>query len=157
MAHALLWTSVAAGEEETQALATALAKACGRGDCILLQGDLGVGKTTFARGFIHALGEKDEEVVSPTFTLVQTYPTKEGWPVWHFDLYRLKRREELDQLGLEEALATGVTLIEWPDLAEGKIPSQALTVRIAYGSDKRTREVALLGDAVWKERLKRLP
>lgn len=152
MKNALL-TAVTADEAQTQALAVRLAGACGLGDCILLKGDLGAGKTTFARGFIGALQQVRDDVVSPTFMLVQTYPTRAGWPIWHFDLYRVRDRKELEHLGLEEALMTGLTLIEWPDVAQEWLPSEALTVQIAY-KDKNRREVTLCGDApLWKQRL----
>ncbi len=96
----------------TAALAARLASLVRRGDVIALGGDLGTGKTSFARAFINALpraedeppGEAAEEVPSPTFTLVQTYRRKPA-DVWHFDLYRLQRPEEAYELGIEEAFA----------------------------------------------------
>lgn len=150
-----LFTMALPDEGATQALATTLAGFCHKGDCLLLKGDLGTGKTTFARGFIRSLGS-EEEVVSPTFTLVQTYLTRAGWPVWHFDLYRLEHAQELDPLGLEEALETGVTLIEWPELAKDRVPQEALTVQLAYEQEGQ-RKATLLGDTkVWKPRLEKL-
>lgn len=87
------------------------------GDCILLSGPVGAGKTHFARSVIQAMMARDgeiEDVPSPTFTLVQVYETSVG-EVWHTDLYRLSHVDELTELGLEDAFETGITLVEWPD------------------------------------------
>lgn len=85
----------------------------------LLVGDLGAGKTAFTRGFIQSFaGLNKEEVPSPTFTLVQTYDTEKG-TIWHFDLYRLKDAEEVWELGFEDALSSGISLIEWPERIAG--------------------------------------
>jgi tRNA threonylcarbamoyladenosine biosynthesis protein TsaE len=141
--------------QTTQALAAMLAKQCASGDCILLYGDLGAGKTTFARGFISTLCEVAEDIVSPTFTLVQTYSGQSGKSVWHFDLYRLKKAEEVEELGLDEALATGIALIEWPQLIEARVPANALKVQLAYGKgDERT--ISFQGNAAWEKRLKEI-
>ena len=87
------------------------------GDCILLSGEVGAGKTHFARSVIQAMMMRDgeiEDVPSPTFTLVQVYETSIG-DVWHTDLYRLTHVDELTELGLEDAFDTAITLVEWPD------------------------------------------
>lgn len=102
-----------ADEAATTALGAALACSLDIGEAILLEGPLGMGKSTLARGLIRALTRPDEDVPSPTFTLVQVYETDP--PVAHFDLYRLTRPEEAFEIGLDEALDTGVALIEWPD------------------------------------------
>src|SRR5690606_10732392 len=98
----------------TANLARLLAAAVRPGDLIALAGDLGAGKSTFARAFVHArqdmTGTPREEVPSPTFTLVQTYEIP-GGAVWHFDLYRLSQPEEAGELGLDEALTDGIVLI----------------------------------------------
>ncbi|HEY1259264.1 MAG TPA: tRNA (adenosine(37)-N6)-threonylcarbamoyltransferase complex ATPase subunit type 1 TsaE, partial [Stellaceae bacterium] len=99
-------------EMATAALAERLAGIAAAGDVIALEGELGSGKTTLARAFIAARGA-GEEVPSPTFTLVQTYQA-ETVSIWHFDLYRLQAPEEAWELGIEEALADGISLIEWP-------------------------------------------
>ncbi|MDE3060477.1 MAG: tRNA (adenosine(37)-N6)-threonylcarbamoyltransferase complex ATPase subunit type 1 TsaE [Pseudomonadota bacterium] len=137
---------------ETQALAAALARHCRSGDCLLLRGELGSGKTTFARGFIQALCP-GEEVVSPTFTLVQTYPGSQA-PIWHFDLYRLKHPGELAEIGLQEALATGIALIEWPELAQSQLPGDALGITIESGPGPEQRLLTFAGrKSVWQSRL----
>ncbi len=138
--------------EETVAFAAKLAKLCTIGDCILLYGDVGVGKTTFARGFIQALTGTSEEIVSPTFTLVQTYPM-EGGAVWHCDLYRLKHASELVELGLDEAFERGITLVEWPEIAAGEFPKHSLKVTLDISGQGRS--ITLSGDG-WNDRLKNL-
>ena len=146
----------AADEAKTQALAAALARQCEPGDCILLSGDLGTGKTTFARGFILALCPQAGDIVSPTFTLVQTYPAGAG-TIWHFDLYRLKNREEIAETGLEEALQTGLTLIEWPELIRQQLPDDALTVTMGLTGDAGRRALTFTGrQGAWGSRLNRL-
>lgn len=119
---------------ETERLAARLAAGCAAGDCIALSGELGAGKTTFARAFIRALAGA-VEVTSPTFTLVQTYdaPT----PLWHADLYRLEHARELAELGLEEALERGILLVEWPEIAEGHLPEDRLRLRLESGEGGR--------------------
>ena len=100
--------------EANARLGARLARLLEPGDAILLEGGLGAGKTTLARGVIEALtGEKDAP--SPTYTLVQPYETDQGLVLLHADLYRLEDPEELDELGLDEALDHGAALIEWPD------------------------------------------
>jgi len=113
----------------TAALGARLAAAAQPGDVIALSGELGSGKTTLARGFLQAAG-LTEEVPSPTFTLVQVYELTR-FAVWHFDLYRLKRPEEAWELGLEDALANGVSLIEWPERLGALLPADRLDVALA--------------------------
>ena len=115
------------------------------GDAVLLQGDLGSGKTTLARAILAALGVV-EAVPSPTFTLVQTYETPR-LTVSHFDLYRLKRAAELDELGLEEALDHGAALIEWPERAADRLPDEALTIHLSADVE---RSAILQGPARWR-------
>jgi tRNA threonylcarbamoyl adenosine modification protein YjeE len=106
------------GAPATEALAARLASRLEAGDCLLLDGPVGAGKTTFARALVGArraaAGLRPEEVPSPTFTLVQTYAT-DGPEIWHADLYRLGDPEEIAELGLEDAFAEAICLVEWPD------------------------------------------
>lgn len=138
----------------TARLAARIAACLRPGDVIALYGDLGSGKTVFARGLIHALCG-DQEVPSPTFTLVQTYATPD-FEIWHFDLYRLERPGDAFELGLEDALADGVTLIEWPERLGGHLPAHRLEVRLAYGTGDTERMVALTGTGDWPIRLRGL-
>ncbi len=125
----------------TERLAAALARRAQPGDVICLQGPLGAGKTAFARGFISArLGPI--EVPSPTFTLVQVYEAGDA-PIWHFDLYRLEKPEEADELGLEEALATGIALIEWPERLGDRAPPDRLVLRLDPGANPNQRRACL--------------
>jgi tRNA threonylcarbamoyladenosine biosynthesis protein TsaE len=139
-----------ASEHDTAALGAALAAQAKRGDVIALVGPLGAGKTTLARGFIQHLCGADEEVVSPTFTLVQTYDTPET-TVWHFDLYRLNDPEEALELGFEEALSAGISLIEWPERLGAYLPPSCLTVALSAAGD--ARQATLSGGAGWTARI----
>lgn len=126
-------------------LARALAIRARRGDVIALEGDLGAGKTTLARFFIAALGV-DEEVASPTFSLVQRYaPPDCGAPVWHFDFYRLSAADEAFELGIEEAFAEGISLIEWPERLPGVLPDERLVLGLAHGAGEGERRAVLSG------------
>ena len=106
-----------ASEGDTRALGAWLATHLKRGDVIALHGDLAAGKTTLVRGLIQALLGPDEEVPSPTYTLVQMYEAPD-FPVWHFDLYRLENPAGVHELGWDET-RDGVALIEWPERAGG--------------------------------------
>ena len=140
--------------EETQLLAKNLAGFCKIGDCLLLYGDLGAGKTTFARGFIQAKTGTKEEIVSPTFTLVQTYPIPSGGAVWHCDLYRLKNPNELLELGLDEAFDENITLIEWPEIAAGNLPPDSLNIKLTM--EGQGRKITISGNADIIEKLNNL-
>ena len=129
----------------TVRLGAAIAALLGPGDAVLLRGDLGSGKTTLARAILAALGVA-ENVPSPTFTLVQAYETP-SLTVSHYDLYRLKRESELDELGLDEALDQGAALIEWPERAESRMPIDALIAALDADQERRAM---LDGPARWK-------
>lgn len=137
-------------EAATLDLAARLAALARPGDVILLEGGLGSGKTSFARGFLRALGVS-EEVPSPTFTLVQAYDTAKG-AVWHLDLYRLKRPEEALELGFEEVAADAILLVEWPDRLGQLLPADALTVALAITGPTERRAI-LCGGGDWPARL----
>ena len=138
-------------ESATCRLAGTVAGLARVGDVIALAGELGTGKTVFARAFIHARGT-DEEVPSPTFTLVQVYDLA-GGPVYHFDLYRLEDPEEAYELAIEEAFADGITLIEWPERLDGLLPAERLDVALAMGETEDARRVSVTGHAGWAERM----
>ena len=141
-------------EAATAALAKGLAAHCRAGDVIALKGELGTGKTSFARAFIGARGG-GEEVPSPTFTLVQVYELP-GAAVWHFDLYRLATAEEAWELGIEEAFAEGISLIEWPERLGTLLPARRLELHLAFGDEPNARRATLSGGAEWRARLQRL-
>lgn len=143
-----------ANEKETEALAAKLAELVKPGDFIALAGDLGAGKTVFARAFIRALGRKDEEVPSPTFTIIQTYELGDI-RVHHVDLYRLKTPEEALELGLEEARSDGVILMEWPERLGQYLPGERLEVAMEFGAKETQRRVTLSGGADWPQRLRK--
>jgi tRNA threonylcarbamoyladenosine biosynthesis protein TsaE len=121
--------------EQTKNLATKLAGRVEAGDVLALFGEVGAGKTTFAQSFIGALLKTPESITSPTFTLMQSYATKRGWRVMHADLYRLKHVNELAELGLEDVFETDVSLIEWPEIAEGILPARTLHIRLEHAVD----------------------
>ena len=138
-------------EQATVAFGQDLAAALKPGDLLLLQGDLGAGKTTLARALIRAMAaDQALEVPSPTFTLVQTYDTR--IPLAHFDLYRISAAEELDELGLDEALAAGAALVEWPERAEDRLPSGAVTIRLADRGEGRLAIIEAAGEALHRIR-----
>ena len=117
------------------------------GDCVLLEGSIGAGKTHFARSLIQSLLLAPEDVPSPTFTLVQTYGTSRG-EVWHADLYRLSSPEDIEELGLTDAFESAICLVEWPDRLGDLIPSDAMT--LSFAADD-TREDTRHLVASWKD------
>ncbi len=128
---------------ETERLAQGLAPHVASGDVIGLCGPLGSGKTAFARAFIRArLGRPAEEVPSPTFTLVQLYEHEAG-AIWHFDLYRLSAPEDAYELGVEDAFAGAISLIEWPEKLGAMMPADWLEVRLAPGEDEEARVITI--------------
>ena len=141
-----------ADEAATVALAQRIAHLARPGDVIALAGELGVGKTRFARAFVDALTGEREEVPSPTFTLVQTYESSAG-TIWHFDLYRLSRPDEAYELGIEEALSDGISLIEWPDRAAILLPDERLDLHLTYAAKPDARTARLVGRGSWADRL----
>ncbi len=135
-------------------LAGKLAGLLRAGDCVALYGDLGAGKSSFARAVIKTLAGVDG-APSPTFTLVQGYETPKG-PLWHFDLYRLKKPEEVYELGWEEALAGGLVLVEWPEQAEALLPASRLAARLDFAQTGEERRILIEGHAAWASRLSSL-
>jgi tRNA threonylcarbamoyl adenosine modification protein YjeE len=134
--------------------AAGLAMLLAPGDLICLSGDLGTGKTTLARALIRALaGDAGMEVPSPTFTLVQDYPLP-GLHLTHMDLYRLEDPEEIEELGLDEALTAGAVIIEWPEHAAGRLPAGGLRIRLEEAGDGRIAHLSCL-DGNWQDRLAR--
>jgi len=124
----------------TIALGRRLAGSVRPGDVITLSGELGAGKTTLARGLIAGLAEREgfvaEDVPSPSFPIAQAYEFGR-LTLWHFDFYRIEREEELAELGLDEALREGITLIEWPERAWAALPSERLDIRLEWVGEAR--------------------
>ena len=119
-------------EAATAALATRLARLVRHGDVIALKGELGTGKTSFARAFIRSRAGDDEIVPSPTFTLVQVYELPD-LSIWHVDGYRLRQPDEAWELGLEDAFRDGVSLIEWPERLGSLVPDRRLEITFEHG------------------------
>ena len=140
-------------ETATKRLAGGLADIAMAGDVICLYGDLGAGKTNFARAFIRSLTSEREVVPSPTFTLVQTYPMKRNSnmvDIYHIDLYRIRDPVELIELGLQEAFQQGISLVEWPECAEDILPSDRLKIYFDFDDSADSRSVEVYGTAKWK-------
>ena len=143
-----------AGLKATHELAQCLARVAKPGDVLALSGDLGAGKTEFARAFIRALTDPEEDVPSPTFTLVQTYEAASG-EIWHFDLYRLEHPEDVFELGIEDALHDAISLIEWPGRMGHYIPRDRLDVNLTVTKGKNHRQAELTPhNPDWSERLR---
>jgi tRNA threonylcarbamoyladenosine biosynthesis protein TsaE len=138
-----------ADEGVTAELGAAIARALEPGEAICLSGPLGAGKSTLARALVRALTTPDEDVPSPTFTLVQFY---EGprLRVAHFDLYRLSNPDEAYEIGLDEALDEGAAIIEWPERLAGQLPRDRLDVEIAL--EDQGRSVRLTPHGAWEGR-----
>lgn len=142
-------------ETATAALAARIAGLVRRSDVVALKGDLGSGKTAFARAFIRAHGNQQDEVPSPTFTLVQVYqPESPRSPaIWHFDLYRLRAAEEAWELGIDEAFDEGISLIEWPERLGPLLPPRRLQITLEYGNRPSARRAWLDPGTGWPSRL----
>jgi tRNA threonylcarbamoyladenosine biosynthesis protein TsaE len=137
-------------KSENQTIALAQSLACQLRDAkthkkpLCLHGDLGMGKSVFARAFIREMmGDETLEVPSPTFTLVQTYDAP-SCQIYHFDLYRLKHPDEIFELGWEEALASGLVLVEWPERLGPYKPLGTLDIHIRTSdNDPQAREILI--------------
>lgn len=135
----------------TEAAGAALAPLLRAGDVVALEGDLGAGKTSLARGLLAALGLM-EEAPSPSFAIVQAYgPPEVRLPVWHVDLYRLDSPDEAVELGLDEVLEDGALLIEWPDRLGDRLGPDALRLALATTPDG-ARRLTWTVPAAWEGR-----
>lgn len=131
--------------DATNAFAAAIAPHLAVGDFVGLSGELGTGKTAIARQIIRTLAARPgEDVASPTFNLVLVY----SYPqisVWHFDLYRIEKPEETFELGLEDALAEGIALVEWPSRLGPYLPEDRLDIDLRHDGEGRIAEIGAAG------------
>lgn len=141
-------------EDEMAQLARKLASVCKSKDAIALVGELGSGKTFFTRHFINYFSTEEIPVLSPTFNLLISYPTKPA--IFHFDLYRLKNKSELENIGLMECLENGICLIEWPEIALSFLP-EPLLLKIEFDEEAEgestNRLISISADEAWLLRL----
>lgn len=147
-------TLIIKDEKALATLAARIAPLLKTGDVVTLIGDLGAGKTAFARSLINSLSPLPEEVPSPTFTLVQVYDLPK-LSIWHFDLYRLEEKAmDILELGWDDARRDAVCLVEWPDRLGSLLPKDRLEIHINFhNNDVRAREVILRPAGSWVIRL----
>jgi tRNA threonylcarbamoyladenosine biosynthesis protein TsaE len=138
--------------DETRALGAAFARVLRAGDVVVLEGDLGAGKTTFVQGVGAALGV-DEPMVSPTFTIVREYDV--DVPIAHVDVYRLDTLGELHDLGFEDVLdGTRITFVEWGDVIAQALPHDRVVVRLELGAADDERIITVVPHGTkWAERI----
>ena len=121
-------------------------------DCIFLVGEIGVGKTTFTRNFINCLqkkaGVQETQVLSPTFNLLYEYDIK-NLKVMHYDLYRIKKNKELDELGIFNENFGSIKIIEWPELIKTKVKNR-LEIYLSYSDKNNERKLNILGYGDWR-------
>lgn len=142
----------AQSEAETGNIAGTLAPYLRVGDVLALDGTLGAGKTAFARALINALPGDPEDVPSPTFTLVQTYE-RDALEIWHFDLYRLDAPEDAYELGIDDAFADALSIIEWPENLGSLLPPAHLRITLHQAAGDDSRKIAFEGNDDWVARL----
>jgi len=139
--------------EDTQNFSENISKIIGPGDIIFLYGEIGVGKTTFARFCINYLegknGIKNSDVLSPTFNIVYDYDVKDI-KILHYDLYRIKNYKDIFQLGMFETLKEHIKIVEWPELIKPK-PRDRIDILFKYSQLTDSRKVEIIGFGKWKE------
>ncbi len=135
-------------EEDTCNYASNLASSLKPGDIVALQGELGAGKSVFARAMMRALGAQDEAMPSPTFTLIQTYEGK-GCRLAHMDWYRLEDADEIDMLGVHEYFTLPwISIIEWPERAPGLLPAGSICIKLECV--ERNPDMRLIKRGLWR-------
>ena len=134
-------------EKDTKSLAERFSKLIKQGDFILLSGNLGVGKTTFIKYIINSLQkankEKISEVTSPTFTVINEYQIKKIL-IKHYDLYRIKNKKELNNLGIQENLKDQITLVEWPEIIKKIKIKNSINLIFEYKKNYTERYLSII-------------
>lgn len=149
------WVVGEAALDDLDRIASYLSLSLAPGDLVALSGELGAGKTAFARLLIRHVTGTHEDIPSPTFALAQSYESGR-LPVTHFDCYRLSGPDEAEELGLDDALRHGAALLEWPEKIESLLPGDRLDVSIGDGERETTRTVTLAARGTWGPRLARV-
>ena len=138
--------------DHLKSISKQIAEKVSNGDYIFLIGEIGVGKTTFTRNFINYLqkkkGMKQTEVLSPTFNLLYEYEIK-NLKVMHYDLYRIKKNKELDELGIFNENFNSIKIIEWPELLKTKVKNR-LEIYLSYSDKNNERKLSILGYGKWR-------
>jgi tRNA threonylcarbamoyladenosine biosynthesis protein TsaE len=137
---------LSASPAETRQLGRLLGQLLRPGDLLCLQGDLGAGKTTLTQGIAEGWGSADS-VSSPTFVMVNLYRAADGTPLYHMDAYRVESLPEAAELGLDDMLAEGALIVEWPERIEPLLPKERLWLRLTHVSEtERQVEITASGD-----------
>ena len=138
--------------EHLKLISEKIADKISKKDCIFLIGEIGVGKTTFTRNLINYIQKNEEieqtEVLSPTFNLLYEYDIKK-LKVMHYDLYRIKHKKELDQLGIFNENIDSIKIIEWPQLIETNVTNR-LELHLSYANNENERKLIFKGLGKWK-------
>jgi len=139
--------------EDTQNFSKKISNIVNMGDIIFLYGEIGVGKTSFARFFINFFesknGIKNSDVLSPTFNIVYDYDVKDI-KILHYDLYRLKNYRDISQLGIFETSNNSIKIVEWPELIKPK-PKDRIDILFEYSKLMESRKVKITGFGKWKD------
>ena len=134
-------------EKDTKSVAEKFSKLIKQGDCILFSGNLGVGKTTFIKYIINSLQkankQKISEVTSPTFTVINEYQIKKIL-IKHYDLYRIKNKKELNNLGIQENLKDQITLVEWPEMVKKIKIKNSINLIFEYKKNYTERYLSII-------------
>ena len=139
--------------EDTKKISKKISEIISSGDIIFLYGEIGVGKTTFARFVINCLEDKNKikksEVLSPTFNIINDYNVGDI-KILHYDLFRLKNYKDIYQLGMFETSVYDIKIVEWPELIESK-PKDRIDILFQYSKLKDSREIKVTGFGKWKD------
>lgn len=127
--------------------------------CLALHGDLGAGKTSFARCFIQSyLNSEHMDVPSPTYTLAQHYPAhgERDPDIWHYDFYRLENENEIIEIGFDENLDNSISIVEWPEKIANHLPLDTLLIQFTSSEDKNSRQLNFISSKPWDDLLKEI-